>query len=101
MRVGCGLEDGALVVLEDFEPRGDIGGVVVAYFRRKFQIAAEKRGTQFGHEFLAGIAFVAPGLAPEVTFQTGGVPRPVRALVRECRVVAFGVVKLSIGGMAM
>jgi prepilin-type N-terminal cleavage/methylation domain-containing protein len=34
----CRLEDGALVVLQDFQPRGTVRGVVVAHFRHEFQV---------------------------------------------------------------
>ena len=41
----CRLEDGALVVLQDFQPRGTGRGVVVAHFWHDFQVGAEQCGT--------------------------------------------------------
>jgi hypothetical protein len=40
LRVAGGGEGCALVVLQDFQPLGDIGGVVVAGFRRDARIGA-------------------------------------------------------------
>ena len=40
LRMAGGGEDRALVVLEDLQPRRDIGGVVVAGFRRDAKIGA-------------------------------------------------------------
>ncbi len=40
LRVAGGGEDRALIVLEDLQPRRDIGGVVVAGFRRDAKIGA-------------------------------------------------------------
>ena len=47
LRVAGGGEDRPLVVLQDREPRRDIGGVVVAGFRRDAKIGAEKRRADF------------------------------------------------------
>ena len=52
LRVGGGGEDGAVVALQDFEPVGDVGGVVLARSEFEFQVGAEKRSAKFGHEFL-------------------------------------------------
>jgi len=73
LRVGCGLNDGALVVLEDFEPGGDVRRVVVSNFRRQLQFGAEESGPQLGYQLLPGIAFVAPGLAAEVALSCASV----------------------------
>jgi hypothetical protein len=40
LRVAGGGEDRPLVVLQDFQPGRDIGGVVVAGFRRNAKISA-------------------------------------------------------------
>lgn len=77
LSVGGGLKDGAVVVLENLEPRSDIRGMLFLDFRRDFEIGTKKSGTQFGNEFLPGVAFVAPCLAAEVAFNSGRVPGPV------------------------
>jgi len=41
LRVGGGLEDGPLVVLEDFEPAIEKSGVVIAKFQRKAEIGSQ------------------------------------------------------------
>ena len=69
--MGGGAEDRAFVVLESGQPRGDVGGVVVSHFRREPQVGAQERSSQLGYQFLAGIAFVAPGLATEIALQPG------------------------------
>ena len=68
---GC-CEDGAVVVLEDFEPCGDIGGVVLARFLMQFEIGAQESGAKLGNEFLAAVAFVAPALAAEIALRRCG-----------------------------
>ena len=52
---GC-LKDGSFVVLENFEPVAQIGGVVVARFRGNAEVAAEERGTNLGDQFFTGVA---------------------------------------------
>jgi hypothetical protein len=47
LRVAGRGEDRTLVVLQDREPRRDIGGVVVAGFRRDAKIGAEERRADF------------------------------------------------------
>jgi hypothetical protein len=47
LRVAGGGEDRPLVVLQDFEPGRDIGGVVVAGFGRNAKVGAEKSRADF------------------------------------------------------
>ena len=91
LRVGCGLKMARLSFLSTFKPRRDVGGVVVADFRRQFQVGAEESGAELGHEFLAGIALVAPGLAAEIPVEAAGCLVQCVALMRERGVVALGV----------
>jgi hypothetical protein len=65
LRVRGGGEDGALVGFEDAELVVDIAGVVVAKFGGELHVGAEKRRSEFGDQFFAGVAFVAPFLAFE------------------------------------
>jgi hypothetical protein len=78
--VRCSLDYGALVVPEHVEPGRDVRGVIVPDFRRQFQVSAEESRAELGHEFLAGIALIAPGFAPEIPVETVPVPRPVRVM---------------------
>lgn len=64
--------------------------MIVAHFRCDPESRAEEGAGQFGNQLLAGIAFVAPGLAAEAAVETGRVQRPVRALMHQRRVQAFG-----------
>ncbi len=43
LRVRSCLHDAALVVFQDFEPRRDVRGVVVADLRRQLQVGAQER----------------------------------------------------------
>jgi len=85
------LEDGPGVVLQNLEPGRDVGGVVFLDFRGDFEIGAKESRAQLGHEFLAGIAFVAPGLAAEVPVEARRMFGAMDAFVRESRVEAFGI----------
>ena len=73
-------KNGAVVVLEDFEPCCDIGGVVLPRFLVQFEIGAQESRSQLGNEFLAAVTFVAPDLAPEVAVKTLRVFCPVRLM---------------------
>jgi hypothetical protein len=42
LRVGGGGEDRAVVVLQDLQPRGDVGGVIVPDLRGEFEIGAQE-----------------------------------------------------------
>src|ERR1019366_3010429 len=90
--MGGGGEDRAALVLQNFQPRGEVGGVVVADLRGEFEIGAQESGAQLGDEFLGGIAFVAPALASEITVKTGRMFYPVNTFVAK-----RGVKFLSIG----
>lgn len=48
LRMACRREHGPRIVLEHFEPRGDIGRVVVPYFWRQCQIGAQERRAKLG-----------------------------------------------------
>jgi hypothetical protein len=91
LRVGGGAENRALIVLEHRKPHGDVGGMVVPHFRRQAKVGAQERGSQLGHQFLAGIALVAPALAAKVALQRCRVACPVCALVGQSRVEALGI----------
>ena len=91
LRVRRGSEDRAVVVLQDVEPETDIGGVIVANLRWKFQVAAQEGRTKLRDQFLGRIAFVASALAPEVALKAGRVLRPVDAFMGERRIEALGV----------
>jgi hypothetical protein len=43
--------------------------VVLSDFRRELEIGAKECRTEFGDEFLHGVAFVTPALAAEVTVE--------------------------------
>ena len=55
----------------------EIGGVVLADVGRDAEIGAEKGGTQFRNQLLAGIARVAETLAAEITIETCCMACPV------------------------
>jgi len=55
---GC-RKDGAVVVLEDFEPFGDIGGILLACFLMQFEVGAQEGGATRGNEFLRVIGTVS------------------------------------------
>jgi len=90
LRMGGGAENRPLVIAQHLEPALDIGGMIGARLRRQGKIATKERCAQLSDEFLAGIPFIAPPLAPEFTIKTAFVLRPVRQLVRQGRVVGFG-----------
>lgn len=48
LRVGGGGEDGPFVVFQDFQPRRDIAGVLLARLRRQRKVSADKGRAQLG-----------------------------------------------------
>src|SRR3546814_9677949 len=95
LRVGGGLEDGPLVVLQDLEPGGHIGGMIRADLWRDTEVGAEKSRADLGDQLLAGVAFVAPPLAPQIAVEPGRVARPVGELMGQGRRVALRIDRKS------
>jgi hypothetical protein len=77
LSVGGGSEHCPLVVPEHLEPGGDVGGVVLAYFRSEAEIGAQEGGTQLGDEFLHAIGFIAEAFAAELAGKPRWVLGPV------------------------
>ena len=61
LRVACGGENGMLVILEDFEPPCDVGGVILVKLKGK--VGAQEGRSQLGHQFLDSIGLRAESLA--------------------------------------
>jgi hypothetical protein len=77
LSVGGCRENRALVILEDGQPGCDIGGMVFPDLWCEAEVGGQEGTGKFCHQFLAGVAFVAPVLAAEIAIQAAGVPRPV------------------------
>ena len=73
LSVRCGAEDGALVILKNGQPVGDVGSMVGHDFRRDAKVGAEKSTAQVGNQFFACIALVTPLFAAEVAVKAGRV----------------------------
>src|SRR5689334_18711166 len=67
LRVRGGGEHGAVIVLQNFQPILNIGGVVLARFERQFEVGAQERGAQFRHEFFLGVGVGAETVPAEIT----------------------------------
>ena len=87
---GC-RENSAVVVLEDFQPRRDIGGVVFARFLMQFEVGAQESGAKLGNKFLTAVTFIAIALAAKVTVKALRVLRPVGAFMGEGCVIGLGI----------
>ena len=72
LRMGRRRENRPLVFSQDLQPRGDIGGMVLAGLRRDAEVGAEKRRADFGHEFFHGIARIAEALPPKSRWRREG-----------------------------
>ncbi len=71
----------------------DVGGVIVAGFKGESEVSGQEGAAHLGDQLFAGVAGIAEGLASEVAVEALGVTRPVRGLMGERRVVAFGIAK--------
>jgi len=60
--VGGGRNDGALVVLQDLDPLGDTGGVVLARLKVEAKVRGEEGRPEFRDQFLPAVPFIAPPL---------------------------------------
>src|SRR5262249_11359772 len=76
---------------QDCEPGSDIGCVVFTDLRSKLQVCAEECGPELGHKVLAGVAFIAEALPAKIALDARRMLRPVRRLVRKCRIEACSV----------
>lgn len=86
-----GGEYGSLVILQNLQPFGDIGSVILAHFRRDVEIRAQECACNLRDQFFACITFIAPLLAAEVTVEARRVLCPVRRLMRERCIEALRV----------
>lgn len=77
LRMGGSGKDRALVAFENLQPALDIGGMIGARFRRQAKISTKESRAQLGHQFFAGVAFIAPALAAKLAIQPRLVLRPV------------------------
>ncbi len=91
LRVGSGSENGLVVVLQDLQPARDVAGVIVTLGQGDLEVSTEERSPQLGNQLFLRIALIAETLTAKVAGKAAVVPVPVRHLVREGSVVAFGV----------
>jgi len=89
----------AVVILQDFEPGGDVGRVFLARLKSELQVGAQERGTQFCDEFLGGIAGVAPALAAQIAVEARGVLGRVNQFMQDRALIAFGIAESLKGGI--
>lgn len=71
----------------------DIGGVLVARFRRQFEVGTKEGRAKLGNEFFHGVPFVTPTLTAKVAIKARRVLRPVRGFMAERGVKGSGVLK--------
>src|SRR5262249_1520496 len=65
------------------QPSRDVCSVIFADLRCEFQVCTEEGCSEFGDEFFASVAFIAPVLAAKVALDARRVLRPVSRLVRK------------------
>ena len=87
---GC-RKDGAVVILENFQPSRDICGVFLPRLLVQFEIGAQESRSQLGNELFVAVTFIAPALTAKVTVKALRVLRPVGQFMGESCVVALGV----------
>ena len=80
LRMGSGLEYDPPAVRQNFQPVGDVGGVLLMRLRRQFQRVYGNAAPQLGDEFILRVAFIAPLLAVEIPRKARRVLRPVRVM---------------------
>src|SRR5947207_1623499 len=86
-----GAEYGAAVMLEDFEPGGDVGSIFLARLKSDFEIGAKERGTQLGDQLLGGIAGITPALAAKIAVETRRMLGRVNEFMEDRAVITLGI----------
>jgi hypothetical protein len=87
---GCG-EYRPLVVLQSFQPSGDIGRVVVPDLRDKLKVGAQESRAKLGNKLLHRIALIAKPLSLKIPVKAARVLRPVGAFMRKGAVIGSRV----------
>jgi len=80
---GC-REDGTVIILENFQPSRDIGGIFFPRLLMQFEIGTQESRSQLGNQFFAAVTFVALLLAAKVAVKALRVLRPVCQFVGLC-----------------
>ena len=89
--MGGGGEDEAAIALQDPQPAGQVGGMVLAWREVQPEVGAEERSAQFGDKLFPRIVLIAPAPATEVPVEAAGMRGPMDAFVSQGRVVALRV----------
>lgn len=80
-----------LVFLEHGQPVAEICGVVISDFGRDAEFYAEESGSEFRHQFLAGVAVIPEPLPAEIPIRPVLGFRPVGQLMQGCSVITLPV----------
>jgi len=89
--VGCGGEYRSVVSRQHSQPGCDIGCVILSRFKSKLQIGTQKRGPEFGNQFLDSVTFASEAMPTEVTVEPRLAARPVSAFMGKRRVIILRV----------
>ena len=81
--VRCGGENRAAVVLQNFQPVGNVGGMIFAGLQRNLQVGTEKSCTQLSDQFFLRIGVAAETMAAKVAVKTFRPAHPVRQFMTE------------------
>lgn len=84
--VGGGRNDGALVVLQDLDPLGDTGGVVLARLKVEAKVRGEEGRPEFRDQFLPAVPFITPPLAAKAAIEPRRMASPMDSFVPEGRI---------------
>ena len=77
LRMRGDSEDQPFVVLQRFQPAGQIGRMVGAWLDTDAQRRSEEGRTQLGHQLFGRIAMIPKALCPEIAIEARRVARPV------------------------
>ena len=95
--MGCGLDDGWGIVMQNPDPARDIAGVIRAGLKCKAKIGGKESCPKLGHQFLAGITFVAPFLTAKAAIKAGLVAGLMHGFMASRRVISSGFVESGKG----
>ena len=91
--VGRGGEHCSIVSSQYFQPGCDIGRMIFARFQGKLQVGAQKRGPEFGNQFLDRVTFAPEAMPAEVTVEPGLAARPMSTFMGKGRIVAVRILE--------
>lgn len=91
--MGSGLDNGAVVVLQNLDPARDVIDVISARLQGHTKVGGKECCAKLGSQFFAGVSLIAPFLAAKAAVKAALVARPMHSFMTPGRVIALRVME--------